>query len=221
MSEFRYYRFGSGYQHLLSQRTLLEFDASASFFETLNNDDVESDSYAVQAGFTRAQSEQLQFRALAGVSYTKTDETTTVGPLEIDSSDDNFGFTFVASADYVFDERTSFGISASQAIEPSADGDLVERRRANVSATHQWGPLLSFQLSAFYIGNRDAGGKTTSDRDFFNVEPSVRWRMARDWFLSARYRYRTEKKGDRDDWVDGNGVFLAITYQAPEWSFAR
>ena len=91
----------------------------------------------------------------------------------------------------------------------------------NLSIQHQYEPRLSFSLLASYQKDGDPNDEDAGqDRDYFTVEPGVRWEFERNWFLSGGYRFRTQGEGGEDR-AYSNAVFMTVSHRFPKWTFAH
>ena len=120
----------------------------------------------------------------------------------------------------MMDQKTSFSGSVERAVVPSGGGAPKEKRTLRVSARHQFLPRWLFLFGATYIQDEDETFSGTDQREYLSLQPTVRWRVARNIDLSTSYRYRREES-DSAPKADSNAVFLTFTYRAKPWTWSR
>ena len=174
----------------------------------------ENDSYGGTAGFGYNFSETLRVTLAAG-AYTA-DQKNTIGGVTIESTDT--GGLFNASLKKQF-ELTTFAITASQFVTPTGRGDLEQRRQLNIRLRHQLTSTLTFSVPAIIFLSEPTGG-VRRDRNYYQVQPGLRWQVTEGWAFDASYRYIQSKASGLDAQVS-NAVFATLAYRWPTKSAAQ
>jgi len=211
LTDYRYFTAAGRWERSFSQLTTLSLSANAARQETEN--DVESDSYSLQAGVSHSFSPRLEISAHVGPRFSS-DKLPT-------GKQSGVGVQSGARVRYDMDEQTSVSASATHSVEPSGGGSLRDRRRFSISARHRYLPRLAFAFSADYQEDSDPNGNNAaSDRTYFSVSPSVTWQMKQDWDISAFFRYRQQEFSGGSVGAS-NSVILSLNYHPRAWFLAR
>jgi hypothetical protein len=66
-------------------------------------------------------------------------------------------------------------------------------------------------------------GPTTNavDRNYYRLEPGLRWRWTEDLTVEASYRYARQRYVDAPEVVTSNSINLVFTYIVPKLSVSR
>lgn len=93
---------------------------------------------------------------------------------------------------------TEFSISRS--IQPNSDGAQVTQDFARAYVTKTLSPMLSGSLGLTYSREQAVGADSFSgvigqrfDRDYWNGQASLRWRLTRNWALRTEYAYSLDQ----------------------------
>ena len=211
LTDYRYYSVTAGWTRVLSQSTSLRFFGNAARQDT--ESDVVSDSFALLGEVAHFFSPRLQATASVGPSYATTKFAS--------ENQDSFGVQFATNVKYTFDEQTSLTGTASQAVSASGGGASRQRIVFGLNADHRLLPRLTLALSASLQDDSDAtGDNSASDRTYYSVSPSVRWRITREWDLAASYRFRAQEVGGSAN-ASSNAAFITLNYHPNAWFIAR
>ena len=118
---------------------------------------------------------------------------------------------------------TSTTFRFSRTVSPSGSGSQVQAGNIYLGIQRQITPeRLSARLTAEGYAIR-ALGPTTSyvDRNYYRLEPGLRWRWTEDLAVEASYRYARQRYVDADDVATANSVYLVFTYIWPKISVSR
>ena len=218
---------------LLHQFTpLTQGTISTSFSRYLPETNLNSDTYAIQAGLTRNHTETLSTSWLAGWRETRSDTLVSsftcpfggtyplcnFGIVQPETNEDevkNNGSVYAASITKTL-EKGSLSASLSRIATPSGQGQLLDTIRLALTGEHRFTETLRSNLTVEYY-KRDtivnSSGRPESDnRNFFRIQPRVTWQWQREWLLSGEYQYAASENTNGDT-ATRNAVYLTLTYQ--------
>jgi hypothetical protein len=117
--------------------------------------------------------------------------------------------------------RTTFRFSRS--VSPSGSGSPVQVGDLYLGIYRQITPeRLSAQLVAQGYVIRALGNTTSSvDRNYYRLEPGIRWRWTEDLTVEASYRYARQRYLGATDVAAASSVYLTFTYLWPKISVSR
>ena len=102
------------------------------------------------------------------------------------------------------DERNRFSLTAARSFEASGTGDVREEDRLDLSWTHAFSEKVQGVLSADFVG--------TDDRDFFEIQPSISYRITENLSISGNYRFRKQDSITTGD-AESDSLLITLTYQ--------
>jgi hypothetical protein len=211
--------------------------------------DLDSDTYAIQAGLTRQHSETLSTSWLAGWRNTRSDTLVPKGvcvpdasasfpkcppgpplnnPVQTGTDKDktsNTGATYAASITKTL-ERGSLGASLTRIATPSGEGELLDTTRLALTGEHRFTELLRSNLIVEYykrdtiVNASGTGSSGTNTRNYFRIRPSFTWQWQREWLLSGEYQYAEDEKSNGDT-ATQNSVYLTLTYRPTKMFTSR
>ena len=212
--------------YFLNERMRLQLQPMFSRYENKANFAVTSDTFGLEGGLIWSVTEKWQLNLLAGSTRVYTEyggggffvvnpDTGLIEFIEIDDQDAN-GFT--GSAALTFDdEYHGFSFNISSRVTPSGDGVL--RQTDEARATYYWKPFERIRLDFdARIGQSDTTEERARDaRDYSEAAVRFGYQFAQQWWLSARYRYRTQEF-ERNGLGEGTGNLfnVGISYRLPE-----
>ena len=114
-------------------------------------------------------------------------------------------------------ERASNSFNASRNVVSSTTGSIQEQRSVNykfsLRNTERFtSNLLIDGSEALTIG----GGDSSNDRTRYRVEPSIYYKLNRDWALSFKYSYINQIFADTDEDSTSNAVYINLTLNWPK-----
>jgi len=123
-------------------------------------------------------------------------------------------------------------LSYSRSINPSAFGQLLESNAVDLKYAYQLDRGLSLSLDGSASEYKAAGQallQTASSRTFYTASMGVIWDFARNWRLSANYRYRRQEYPDTVGQIDSvfqgtresNAVMLSLKFNWDGWRVSR
>ena len=222
---------------LLRQFTpLTQATLSTSFSRYLPETNLNSDTYAIQAGLTRQHSETLSTSWLAGWRNTNSDTLVPTGfcvganpgssfpkcaggfPIQTGTDTDqvsNTGAVYAASITKTL-ERGNLGASVSRSATPSGTGGLLDTTRLTLTGEHRFTETLRSNLSISYYTQdtivNSSGSSEVKPRNFFRIRPTLTWQLQREWLLAGEYQYSANDNANSST-ATQNAVYLTLTYR--------
>ena len=209
---------------------------STSFSRYLPETNLNSDTYAIQAGLTRQHSETLSTSWLAGWRNTNSDTLVPTGfcvgadpgssfpkctggfPIQTGTDTDqvsNTGAVYAASITKTL-ERGNLGASLSRRATPSGTGGILDTTRLTLTGEHRFTETLRSNLSINYYTQdtivNSSGGSEVKPRNFFRIRPTLTWQFQREWLLTGEYQYSANDNANSST-ATQNAVYLTLTYR--------
>lgn len=240
LSDYDFYDASVGWLRQLGEKTRLQVSVYQSNFRTgleprhdrdLVNQEVDADTTGLQLSYTRQFNERLDGSFAIGARRTDTSTTFVeptlpcllLGLCEITTaSNETDGFTASAGLEYR-GEAWQLGATASRALVPNGLlGGLLETDRLSVDYQLQLGPRATFTL-AVDVHTESTVGTGDFERDRWQIQPGVSWRLAERWRLLANLRYRTRdfERSALITEADSTGVVLSLRYTHPRAQWSR
>jgi hypothetical protein len=211
--DFRRHGLNAALLHDITQRDRLNVGVAVSTYEAPDRG-TETDDYTVTAGMTHEFSSLLSGELSVGIGSA----TTTLNDQEVESNDTSINASLVKKQT----EQTTYRVFLGRDLYPSGAGTLVQSDHLRANLSHRVSPKLSLSVWATAFRNRSLDFfSATTDRTYYNVEPSFRWSLTRLWSLDGSYRYRWQKYEDQEDSAASNAVFLAVNYAWPRIAVSR
>jgi len=189
----------------LSERDTLIAAAGVSKFRSPDNNDIETDSYELTAGFMRQFSEITVGEMLVGVRKAESESA-------IQTSDDT---GFVLRLKLVHDTETDkYEVGIAHDLQPSSSGALEEANTFTFNAARKLTELLKGSVRVRW---HETETLTTNSRTrrFLSIKPRLDWRLTRWWSLGAGYIYRQKEDSSGSVDAESNAVFVSIRYRKP------
>lgn len=111
-------------------------------------------------------------------------------------------------------EAGRISLRAGRDVRPSGVGEVVETDRVEANFARDLTPRLTFVMSgtAFKLRSvRDDGGGS-ADRDYFRIQPGLRYALTRNMEVEASYRYRWQDRETDPGSAESNSVMLRLRY---------
>jgi len=133
---------------------------------------------------------------------------------DLESEDDGFTVNLSYSNQA---ERASNSFNASRNVVSSSTGSIQEQRSVNYKFSFKnterfTSNLLLDGSEALTIG----GGDSSNDRTRYRVEPSLYYKLSRDWALSFKYSYINQNITDTDEDSTSNAVYINLSLNWPK-----
>jgi len=114
-------------------------------------------------------------------------------------------------------ERASNSFNVSRNVASSSTGSQQEQRSVNYKFSFKnterfTSNLLLDGLETEAIG----GGDSSNDRTRYRVEPSIYYKLSRDWALSFKYSYINQNITDTDEDSTSNAVYINLSLNWPK-----
>jgi len=114
-------------------------------------------------------------------------------------------------------ERASNSFNVSRNVASSSTGSIQEQRSVNYKFSFKNTERLTSNLlldgsKAETIG----GGDSSNDRTRYRVEPSIYYKLSRDWALSFKYSYINQNITDTDEDSTSNAVYINLFLNWPK-----
>lgn len=120
-------------------------------------------------------------------------------------------------------ELTHTTFRFSRNVSPSGSGSQVQIGDLYLGIQRQITPeRLSAQLVAQgYIVRSLSATTTEVDRNYYRLEPGMRWRWTEDLAVEASFRYARQRYLGSPDFAAASSVYLTFTYIVPKLSTSR
>lgn len=196
----------------LSERSTLGVAADYGRYEAQDLAD-EYDNAGIQIGGDYAVSETLVVRGLIGARLT---DQTQEGPNGETLTQESTGTTFGLGLAKQF-ETGRLGIHATQQLQPSGTGEVLNTTALRLSYHRQAGPRLSWSISGSASRNEGADGDDVTDvaSHYATIEPRISYALDRDWRVALGYRYRWQDRDDDGSKAHSNALFLTLNWTRP------
>ncbi len=208
-------------------------------FEDLREDSSENDirrkprresistTATFKLGYERSLTPTLKVAVDGGVYTNTTDESDTLRagdrpgeeiPQELLDSLETDSDGWLASVSLSYDAGvTRYVAKYAVDVEPSSSGSQVETNELTGDLYRILSPRLNFALRArAYEPDRlGVNQEDTYARRFISIEPKIEWKAARNWTVSAAYRYRRQKARIAAVSAESNAILLSLKYTVP------
>ena len=218
----------------LAERTSIYAILSHSLFEVTSPESQITTNYTsssrtntAQLGVSHDITETLKVSVSGGPRKTTSDEVAKICgpflcPVPITLSNTSYGSVFKGSLESRL-ELTRTTLSFSRAVSPSGSGGEVETGNLTLAVDRQLTPeRLSVRLVAEGYRFKALGTTSSSiDRNYYRLEPALRWRWTEDLDVDISYRYMRQRYVDAPDYAAANAVYLAFSYRPTRISLSR
>lgn len=184
---------------------------------------IDSDSFGVNLSSSYSLSETWKAFATVGGRVTNT-EITRPNQFDEDSSE---GFLVDSGVSYL-GENLSALLKLTRSLVPSAQGGLNEQSRFSLELDYQATERLSAAMLLSYQETDEEGDllseeDTLRERKNLVFQPSISWKLDRDWAVSTSYRYRYQERpvNKRKEDAHSNLIMFSVNYSWPGLSVAR
>lgn len=213
LTDYHQHGFGVGVSHRITQRDAIGTMAHVSLFRASTGGN-EANNYGVQLTYAHDYSQTLHGTVRMGARYT----TTTVDNLK----HDNAGFLFTAILDKQYSEVTSFRFILERTLLPSGAGEVVPTDHFEARLSRDLSPRYNFALWSDVFNEKTINANTTGvSRLYVDVEPSLRYRITRQWTVDGSYRYGWQKYRGASSAAQENAVYIALNYNWPRLAISR
>jgi hypothetical protein len=204
--DYDFSTFGGGLSYGLNERIQLLGRASFDRYDA-NTIDNTSETISALGGLSFVITETWSVSALLGGRLT--DIETRTG-----TDDSTGGVADISATRQLETGSTRFGLTRS--IVPSGDGEVLDTTSVDFNWTKNIVPRWRGILDARAFRNEQpSGDASSSDRDYFDLRPRLRFQLEREWSLEFGYRYRYQRYEERSGSATANAVYFTVAY-APQ-----
>ena len=174
----------------------------------------------LELGFAQRIFETLSLSGSGGLRYVRTTLDGNGGRI----TDNNLLWLFQVAVDKEW-ERSHLTVGFSRTLNPSGIGVLFATNRIDLGVDHHFTHALKGSLRGTFTSNdtvgssSDVSGVNTSRRVYWNVGPTVSWRVTEDWALDFSYGYVHRKVSGVT--AHSNNVMIGVTYRWPKWAVSH
>lgn len=203
------------YIQSITPRDELGLVFGASHFDSEDTENTEAENYSLSARWIRSPNERFESFIDVGLRMTNSRFDEPDGR----QNETNIGFNLRGELEWQFD-RGRLNASVLNAAEPSSDGSLRQRTRAQSIVSYRLTERLSALFTATAERSEDIDAATDDDgeRLFFSLSPSLSYRLTEQWRLSGQYRFRGQELDDTDLALS-NAVLITLTYNTIPFAF--
>jgi hypothetical protein len=200
----------------------LSWTASASAAHTdVPDTHTKTNTYSLQGGVNWRYSETLTAALSVGARSSRQTSRVVLGPFYFDQATRTNGTLLSLSIDKKF-ERTTVSASFNRSFTPSSIGNSSESDALTFSLAHKLTPKTDLTVDAGRFVRRDVFvGALGGSRLYYHFESALHWHVARDWRVSAAYRYARQDLGTGYTPAQSNRVTLSLAYDWPQYSVSR
>ena len=188
---------------------------AGSHFDSEDTENTEAENYSLSARWTRSPNDRFESTIDVGLRLTNSRFDEPGGR----QNETNIGFNFRGELEWQFDQGR-LNASVLNAAEPSSDGSLRQRTRAQSIVSYRLTERLSALFTATAERSEDIDAATDEDgeRLFFSLSPSLAYQLTEQWRLTGQYRFRGQEL-DNTDLALSNAVLVTLTYNSIPFSF--
>ena len=100
------------------------------------------------------------------------------------------------------DELNSFTLTVSQTYQPSGLGDVQLENQLGLGWVHAFSEKVQGLLSADYL--------QTDDRDYYQIQPGLSYRLSEHLSLAGNYRFRRDERTTTN--AESNSLLVTLSY---------
>ena len=206
-ADYDYLQLEGSWIYALNLKTNFRAQLLTGDFETDESQPVESDVDSFKIGADSLLTKNLEFEALLGIADVETDYNL-VGTSPFDDE------VFVFETSLVYTQPSYLvSLEVAKELSPSGNGYLQQSERAELRYKYDLSERSNLQLRTL-VGRRESPDNRIDDeREYTDSYISWTYRMFPSWYLSTRYRYRTQDRERIDSSAESNAVFLAVEYR--------
>ena len=211
------------WEHQWSTRYSNSLSIFYSSFDSISlNDDLtqktSSKSYGINLSSTYWWSENFQILSTWGIRMIASENTFANDMLK----EESFGFLSDTVIKYK-GENYLLTFNLNRSLAPSSRGQLNEQNRIGLNLNYDISERLSTRIQGNYQTSESASSNAdeTRTRKNLSLQSSLNWKMARDWTISASYRYQQQDRDVENSKAASNSLMLSINYNWQGLSVAR
>lgn len=207
--DYTYKTLGFTTDYQFDARTQLIAQLTFSRYKT-DQTSVQSDTTGGLAGVAYTFSPTWSVRGLLGLRRSETSQQTLAGT--VDTSGTGYLADILSTKKF---QTGTLTVSLNQSTNPSGNGELLDSRQLSVGWNQKLSARWTWSLNASQYQNESSAGTAggTNNRTYLNLSPAIRYKMDREWTVSAAYRYRYQKYEVNPDAATSNAVLMTLTYR--------
>lgn len=111
-------------------------------------------------------------------------------------------------------ERGRITGKVERSLSPSGSGNIVESDVFALRVTKPISERTALMLQSQYVSNGSSDGAQggNNGRDYFRIEPGLRYSLSETWSIDLSYTYRWEDREQEVSSADSNAVYLSVNY---------
>jgi outer membrane receptor for ferrienterochelin and colicin len=209
-TDFDVYTFSLPYtKRLANQRDIVGLVPAYTIFDSVNGEDAKGYRFEIQ--WERRINETLTSTVNAGGRYTDIDQ-------EDGSSDTNWGYLGTLGLRKITETFSGY-IEASRDLRANSDAEIVEVNRLLLRADKRLLERFGFRFygSGYYTDTESTEAKDEKTT-FFELSPSLYYRLTENHTLELKYEYQNKKELDRpgNPVTQRNRVWLGLVLKFPK-----
>ena len=225
--DYNYASFSVLWVNSLTERMSFQLQPNYSWYRNQADLAVKSNTYGLQAGFLWALAEKWQFNLLAGGTqvytvygqggFVQIDPDT--GQIEFVEDQDSSGFVGNTTLSFT-EEKYGFNANLYSRISPTGNGVLQQQNGGGLGFNWKPRERLRFDIDALGGYSTASDDRIDDGRQYWQVGTRFAYQFLKEWWVSARYRFR-EQESDRSNQgvARGNSVLLTVSYRLPREVF--
>ncbi|MDA8384168.1 MAG: hypothetical protein M0037_14140 [Betaproteobacteria bacterium] len=144
-----------------------------------------------------------------------------IASLSSPQSADSTGYTFDGNVKRHW-QSASLALSLSRAVTPSGLGALVQTDRLGLDWAHHLSATWAARVSVATYRTRFLDGTLDANNNRYSlVNPSMSWKLTREWTVSTGYSYARSKYDLASKASSDNRVYATLIYRWPQLSVSR
>lgn len=200
------------YSRYINPRDSLNVTMNSSRYRASAIDN-SADTNRLLFGFAREFSESSRGSVAVGASKTRENVAGTV--------DDSSGYVVEANARETSETMELDG-TLNHDVSPSGIGRSIQSDQLRLRMVRNLTSRLGFSLRATLLRNKALeGSDPTVDRHYYEIEPSIEYQWAPQWFFRAAYAYRYQKFDVDSESATSNAVYIGVAYNWRRQFFGR
>ena len=213
LTEYSVKGLNTGVQHNFDALNYVTLSIFNSNYEADNFSDSEVKSVGGNIRYNKSFTELWQGYTQFG--YRKSNFKNLSSGSTIRNDDTGVSYDFGATRQ---DEISTFNVSFSNSLEPSADGDVNERTEFNFAYRRLFSGRLSSQVDLSWFEDESINNSQEEEREYWQVSLGADYRLTPKWYLTSKVRHR-DTKTDNDinrTSAESDAVIIGIRFQGQE-----
>ena len=216
--DYDYYYMNTELQHLFRSAHRVILSLLFSQYQTeLNQQQVED--LGITVGIEGALDERWAYTFSLGLRETSTEAEIlvpdfflfTFRPIKFTSKEQGTLYNLEISREFLSHQ---VALRLQRSTRPSGGGEFLESDTLSLIQQGKLSQRLSWTNQIQWIVNREiSSDSATSDRDFYSLQPGLRWRHTERSTLSIAYRYRYQEFNNQNSQADGHAIIFSYQHR--------